>query len=135
MAAKFEFEVDTSGIDEVMTALPLHKGKFMDALAERVLTLMKLSFNTSPDGRSYERGSGRVHVASVQGYPPNIDTGTLTNSLRWERHGTDRREIHGAEYGLYLEDSTELDRPFIGPAVVDANKDVPALGKQFLSPL
>lgn len=131
-SAEFEFKVDTSGIDKALAKLPGQKGRFMDALAERTLTLMKLSFDTSPPGREYARGNNRIHVASQPGYPPNVDYGDLTNSLRWERRGSDTREIHGAEHGLYLEDSSELNRPFIRPAMEEANKDVVSLGKQWL---
>lgn len=132
MSAELEFFSDTSGIDRLLARHPQNKAQFMDALAERVVSAMKLSFGTSPPGRQYSRGDGRTHVASVPGYPPNVDYGDLTNSLRWERRGTDTREIHGAEHGLILEDSTELDRPFIGPAVMEANKDVPELGRMYL---
>ena len=132
MSASFEYKADTSGIDDLLTKLPTQKGQFMDALAEVVVGNMKGSFGTSPPGRSYPRGKNRTHVASVQGNPPNVDYGDLTNSLRWERKGSDTREIHGAEHGLYLEDNTELDRPFIGPAVVEANQVVPMLGQQWL---
>ena len=128
----FEYKVDTSGIDKLLAKLPGQKGQFMDALAELTITYMDLSFNTSPPGLSYPRGEGRTHVASVDGYPPNIDYGDLTNSLRWERRGADVREIHGAEYGLDLEDSTMLNRPFIGPAVVKTNGDVPKLAELHL---
>jgi hypothetical protein len=128
----FDFKVDTSGIDERLLRHPQRKSLFLDALAENTLSHVEKSFNTSPDGRSYPRGQDRVHVASQPGYPPNKDSSTLANSLRWERSGTDARSIHGAEHGLYLEDSTELNRPFIGPGVREAEKDVPALGKQFL---
>ena len=131
MSLKMSFQVDTSGIDDLLTKHPQNKRRFMDAVAERAVALMDLSFNTSPDGLSYPRGSGRTHVASQAGFPPNVDSGTLRDSLRWERSGDDR-EIHGAEYALYLEDSTELNRPFIGPAIEEANQDVPALGKRFL---
>lgn len=132
MSADFEYYADTSGIDDLLAKMPQNKGRFMDAWVEAVITEMKDSFNTSPPGRSYDRGSGRVHVASVEGYPPNIDYGDLTNSLRWERRGSDTREIHGAEHGLYLEDSTELNRPFIAPAVAEVNKDLPDLGTRWL---
>ena len=133
VSADFDFTVDTSGIDSLLQKHPQNKSRFLDAVAELVVTEMKDSFNTSPPGRAYDRADGRVHIASLPGYPPNTDYGDLINSLRWERHG-DVREIHGAEHGLYLEDSTELNRPFIGPAVAEVNKDVPALGKKYLVP-
>ena len=132
MSASLEYKADTKGIDDLLAKHPARKGDFMDALAEHVLALMKLSFGTSPPGKEYARGNGRVHVASQPGYPPNTDTGALINSLRWYRRKNDVRSIFGAEHGLYLEDSTELDRPFIGPAVREANKDVPKLGRQWL---
>lgn len=134
MSSSFEFTADTSGIDDLLAIHPQRKDAFMDAWVEAVITAMKLSFNSGPPGKSYDRGNDRVHVASQPGYPPNVDFGDLTNSLRWERRGDDAREIHGAEHGKLLEDSTELDRPFIAPAVAEVNKDVPMLGQQFLLP-
>lgn len=130
--AELEFKVDTSGIDDLLAKYPQGKSRFMDAVAEAVITEMKDSFNTGPPGRSYDRGKGRVHIASSPGFPPAIDYGDLTNSLRWERRGNDTREIHGAEHGLYLEDSTELDRPFIAPAVMEVNKDIPEIAQIYL---
>lgn len=76
-----------------------------------------LSFNTSPAGRSYERG-GVVHVASVEGYPPNVDTGALRASMNVQKQREGEYWIQdGVEYGLYLEDGTENmgARPFIAP--------------------
>lgn len=133
MSASLEWKADTSGIDDLLAKHPQNKGRFMDAMAEQSITLMRLKMDTSPPGETYERGD-RVHVASVKGYPPNIDYGDLYNSLRWERRGTDEREIHGAEHGLHLEDSSELDRPFISPAFRDLQDDVVGLGQQWLLP-
>jgi hypothetical protein len=128
----FDFAFDTSGIDKLLAQHPRNTGLFMDAVAETTVGNMTDSFDTSPPGRSYKRGKKRVHVASMPGHPPNIDHSDLVNSLRWERRGSDAREIHGAAHGLYLEDSAELNRPFIGPAVQETNKDVPSLGKRWL---
>ncbi len=134
VSAELEWHANTRGIDNLLAQHPQRKGKFMDAVAEQSVTYMKLSFDTSPNGASYDRGNGRVHIASQPGYPPNIDYGDLYNSLRWERRGEDVREIHGAEHGLYLEDSTELNRPFISPALREVQGDIVGLGQQWLVP-
>lgn len=132
MSASFEFEVDTRPIDELLAKHPQRKNQFMDAMAEASVSEMKDSFNTSPPGLAYDRGNGRVHIASQPGYPPNTDYGDLINSLRWERAGSDVREIHGAEHGKWLEDSAELDRPFIDPAFREIEGDILPLGQQWL---
>lgn len=80
-----------------------------------------LSFNTSPAGREYVRG-GVVHVASVEGYPPNVDTGALRASMNVQKQKDGEYWIQdGVEYGLYLEEGTENmgARPFVAPVFDD----------------
>lgn len=113
-----EFTYDFSGMRAHLAALPFKIDVLLDAAAESIVTDIKLEFDTGPDGLEYDRGSRGVHIASQPGYPPNIDTGALTNSMHWERSGIREREImDGVEYGIYLEDGTEwiAPRPFMGP--------------------
>lgn len=111
-------KLDTKGLQKLMQTEPEKVEKWLDGEAEHMVSDIKLSMNTSPPGRSYTRG-GVTHVASQPGQPPNIDIGTLINSIRWERHGTFTRHImDGVTYGLPLEDGTEsiAPRPFMRPA-------------------
>jgi HK97 gp10 family phage protein len=110
--------IDVTGLDRILRELGGELDAFLDEEAEAIVTDVKQSFGTSPAGRSYERGSVTV-VASQAGYPPNVDTGTLRASIRWERSGhLERTVMDGVEYGIYLEDGTEriAPRPFMRPA-------------------
>ena len=53
----------------------LSKRQFLEAVGDKVVDNWKESFDTSPPGRIYRR-RGREHVASIEGYPPNVDTGS-----------------------------------------------------------
>lgn len=137
MSASLEMQVDTSGIDNLLAKFPQNKRQFVNALGEVVVGNMVESFNTSPPGKQYvitdNQGRRRTHTASQPGYPPNTMNSDLINSLRYELRGSDTVEIRGAEHGLYLEDSTELNRPFIQPAVSRASREqVVGLGKRWL---
>lgn len=113
-----EFTYDFSGMRAHVATLPLKIDVLLDAAAEGIVTDIKLSFGTGPAGLEYDRGSRGVHVASQPGYPPNVDTSALTNSMHWERAGSREREImDGVEYGIDLEDGTEriAPRPFMRP--------------------
>lgn len=92
--------------------------QWLDSVAESIVGDIVTSFGSSPPGRTYRRGGGKTHTASQAGNPPNVDTGALRASIRWERDGRKRRKImDGVEYGIHLEDGTETiaARPFIEP--------------------
>ena len=84
---------------------------FLFKIGQEVVSNMRESFGSGPPGRQYRRGSV-VHIASSTGHPPNVDTGNLSNSLRAEVD-VPHVDIYGAEYALYLDDSAQLNRPFI----------------------
>lgn len=118
MAKDAEIKVDVSGLEKLLQEEPHKVEAWLSSLAESIVTDVKLSFGTSPSGASYTRG-GTTHVASQPGYPPNVDIGTLMNTIRQEKTGTlEYQVMDGVEYGLYLEDGTEhIDpRPFMRPA-------------------
>jgi len=125
-------KLDTSGMDEAIRRAGTDGQKLMDALAELFVGNVRESFNTSPDGRTYKRGKDGVHVASQPGYPPNIDSGNYTNSLRWENSGSFGRSVYGAEYGLYLEDSSVLNRPHLNPAMERLEEQLPSVAPQYI---
>lgn len=124
--------LDTKGMDEAIRRAGAEGQKLMDALAEQYIGNVKLQFDTSPDGRTYKRGKKGQHVASQPGYPPNVDSGAYRDSLRWESAGQFDREIHGAEYGIYLEDSAVLNRPHLNPAMRQLEGEMATIAKRYI---
>ena len=115
-------EADLSGFDDVLADEPARVQSWLDGFTEDMVTAIKLSFGMSPAGEAYVRG-GVVHIASIEGFPPNVDTGNLMGSITWETTDTVENTIYvGAEYGEYLEDGTEhiAPRPFMLPAFNEA---------------
>jgi len=109
---------DTRKLQDLVRTSPEKADAALRKMAEEMVSDIKLSFNTSPPGRTYTRG-GVTHVASVEGYPPNVDIGTLRASIGWSPDGRLRYLVHdGVEYGIHLEDGTEHmgPRPFMAPA-------------------
>ena len=93
---------------------------WLNGVAHKIEADVKLSFGDSPDGQSYTR-RGITHVASVAGYPPNVDLGNLRASIHVTRSSYLHYKISdGVLYGIYLEDGTEniAPRPFINPAIM-----------------
>lgn len=123
--------LNTKGMDEAIRRAGTDGAKLMDELAELFVGNVKASFDTSPDGRTYVRRSV-THVASQPGYPPNVDTGNYRDSLRWESAGQLDREVYGAEYGKYLEDSSELNRPHLNPAMRQVEKDLKTVAQRYI---
>ena len=118
--------LDTKGLQQLMKTEPDKVALWLDAEAEAMVTDIKLSFNTSPPGRTYTRG-GVSHTASQPGQPPNIDIGSLINSIRWERDGQFSRKImDGVQHGLWMEEGTETiePRPFMQPAFAREQKTI-----------
>jgi hypothetical protein len=121
-----DIKIDTSGLDKLLAKLDSTVDHWLAGVAESIVTDVKLSFGTSPDGRSYTRGS-ISHVASQPGYPPNVDTGTLRASIRHEKRGPyEYWVMDGVEYGIWLEDGTPniAPRPFMRPAFDAARRRI-----------
>jgi hypothetical protein len=136
MASDLQVRVDTSGLENAIRNDPAKVERWLNGFAEDMVSRIKLSFNTSPPGRVYKRGN-RTHTASVPGYPPNIDMGTLANSIYQEKTGNLEHTIYvGVEYGEYLEDGAEdvgLEaRPFMAPVFNDAQNRIEADAAQNL---
>jgi len=126
MGDDFKFELDTEGIDNLLARMDGIADRWLAGVAEAIVTDVKLSFGSSPDGRRYTRGSIE-HVASQGGYPPNVDLGTLRASIRQQKiHAHERWISDGVEYGVYLEIGTEriAPRPFMRPAFDRIIKEV-----------
>lgn len=126
--------IDVSGITRVLREEPGRVADWLDSVAEEMVGDVKESFGTSPPGRTYQRGA-KTHVSSQPGYPPNVDTGTLRASIRWDRISPFTREImDGVEYGIELEDGTERiqARPFMGPVFYDWRRRIESHARQHL---
>jgi hypothetical protein len=128
-------ELDVSGMDRLLAAEPGIVGAWLDGVAEQIVSEIKLSFGTSPAGRAYQVGPNTMHIASQPGYPPNVDTGNLRASMRWERDGAYRRVImDGTEYGYQLEfgSSRVAPRPFVRPVFQVWRRRIGADARQHL---
>lgn len=132
--ADSSFKVDVSGIDRILKQEPGRVDAWLRGVADQILGDIVVSFNTSPGGRTYKRGSV-THTASQPGYPPNVDIGTLRASMHVEPAGKMSYHIaDGTEYGIYLEDGTEhiQPRPFVQPVFADWSKKMEADAKRNL---
>jgi len=118
--------LNTKGLQRLKREEPAKVSKWLDGEAQAMVTDIILNFDTSPPGESYTRG-GVTHVASQPGHPPNIDIGTLKDTIRWKRESLFVRHImDGVEYGIHLEDGTEsiAPRPFMAPAFAREQKTI-----------
>jgi len=126
--------LDTSGLDRLLRDEPGKVESFLDWKAEAMVAEIVLSFGSGPPGMTYSRGMVE-HTASQPGYPPNVDTGALRASIRWEKTGRMERTISdGVEYGIYLEDGTEdiMPRPFMAPVFIEAQRTIEREARQRL---
>lgn len=111
--------VDARRLNRLIASLPGAADDALNAAAEEAVAQIKLSFNTSPPGRTYLHGEVE-HIASQPGYPPNIDTTDLAISIRSQKAGhLEYRVMDGVEYGVYLELGTQemAARPFVTPVI------------------
>ena len=119
--ADFVIRIDTRRMQRLIQEEPQIVDQWLRGVGNEMLGDIVLSFNTSPPGAAYDRGDN-FHIASQPGYPPNIDSGTLQNSMGIRPVGHLQYEIHdGVEYGYHLEMGTEnmAPRPFVGPVFDD----------------
>jgi len=104
------FTADFSGMDKLLREEPGKVDRFLDWMAESIVTDAKLSMGESP---------------SAPGDPPGVDTAALRASITWENTGPHERTISdGVEYGVYLEYGTEkmAARPWMVPAFARAQE-------------
>lgn len=126
--------VDMSGFDRVLREHPEKVDAWLRGVADAMLGDIVLSFGTSPNGETYQRGGVR-HVASVEGYPPNVDIGTLRASMNVQPDGAlTYRIADGVEYGVLLEEGTERmgARPFVQPVFDDWSGKIESDARQNL---
>ncbi len=112
---------DSSRLRAIARQMPDTLDQALRGLVTEMTTDVILSFGTSPPGAAYKRGNV-THVASLPGYPPNVDIGTLRAAVRWIPDGRFRYLIvDGVYYGIYLELGTDgmAARPFMSPVFED----------------
>ncbi len=111
------WQVDTSGIDKILSNSERNHDMWVRALSTEIVSDIKLSYGTSPGGRKYKRGR-RYHTASIEGHPPNVDTGKLRASIRWESIGIATTEVTSDQkHAVYQEIGTQTisKRPHFRP--------------------
>jgi hypothetical protein len=122
------YELDTSVLKRLIRNNPADLSSWLAGVAESMTNDIVLSMNTGPGGRTYIRGD-KVHVASQENNPPNIDYSALVNSIDWEQMSLLMFHIHdGVEYGLLLEEGTTTmgPRPFIQPVFAEWQRKIEA---------
>ena len=100
-----EIRLDTRELDRIARSLKMNVDQVLGNLAHEVEQAAKLSMK--------ESGTGKAHVPSAPGQPPNVDTSALKNSIKPRRisYGKLHYVEVLAEYGLYLEFG-HRSRPF-----------------------
>jgi len=103
------FTMDTRVLENIIRQGPEAIERFLDEESETMKNHIIRSFGTSP---------------APPDNPPGVDTGTLRNSIVWERDGAGRRKIgvgtDADEYAKVLELGSTRHHfkwPFIGPAL------------------
>jgi len=109
----------------------------LDAMHKATLMVerdVKKSFPKIGTGRVYSKGKGKIHIASMPGEPPAIDTGNLRASIqsKVQVRGINVLGEVGSDmpYSLYLELGTKTmtKRPYLMPTV---RKDKRKIGEIF----
>lgn len=134
MVARLDVKIRRNDLPKVLRESPRRADQAIEALAREGERYSKALMNTSSPGKTYTRASG-THTASRPGFPPNIDTGTLVNSIHVEPAGMLRRLLaDGTEYGVFLEfGATNLaPRPFFGPTVLWLQDEAPRIFRGLL---
>jgi HK97 gp10 family phage protein len=118
--AKHGVKVNKKKLEQIIRTSPDQFDTALRELAVEGVNLIVLSFGSSPPGATYGG-----HVASQAGYPPNVDTGALRASIRFERKAKHEYWImDGVVYGYHLESGTSkmAARPFMRPAFEQLRK-------------
>lgn len=127
--------LDKVRLEALIGQSPQKAGQALRALALEGERIVKMSFNSSPPGRRYKRGS-RIHIASQPNYAPNVDTGKLMNGVHVERRGVMSQAITtgDTEYAAWLEYGTSkmAPRPYMRPMVPKLEQLAPGLFDRFL---
>ena len=124
--AGIDVDYDNRALENMIATFGDNADDWLNGVAQQINGEIVQSFGDSPSGESYTRG-GVTHVASVAGYPPNVDTGSLRASMKVTRMGHLHYRISdGVEYGIYLEEGTrDIEaRPFVSPVIVEWGRKI-----------
>jgi hypothetical protein len=112
--------INDKRLQQIIRTHPKLADDAIGALAFEGERYIKQGFNTSPPGHTYQLyDPRRTHTASQEGFPPNVDTGLLRNSITARRQGLLHWDIStDKDYAPHLEFGTETmgARPFMEPA-------------------
>ena len=118
--------IDDPGLKKLLQRGERKSNDFMDAVAVALTTEWRAMMQATP------RKEG-LSGASKPGYPPAIQTGFLINSIGNFRKKGLERHFYGPEYALFLNDSAQLNRPFIEPGMANVQaRQVEPLAKEHL---
>lgn len=130
MMSGYTIQLDLRGLTAFERVLPQRVNAMVMAVALEGEAKAKLLMNTSPAGRQYGR-----HTASQPGYPPNVDTGILRNSIQAvPTGGFSAAVVARAPYAVHLEFGTSkmAARPFFAPTVIHLQQKAPAIARAIL---
>lgn len=117
--AGITWEVNTKGLDALLGQAERNHDEWVRAISTEIVNDIKLSYGTSPSGRRYKRGR-KYHIASIAGHPPNVDTGKLRASIRWDSVGVAVTEVSSDQkHAVYQEFGTQTikKRPHFRPVL------------------
>ena len=111
---KKELQVDTKAVDKALRKAIIETAFEVQGNAKESIQ------RGSKTGREYQKyNPRRVHRASAKGQAPASDTGNLANSIKVKKSALPKASVIAqAGYSGFLEE--ELDRPFMQPALDDA---------------
>ena len=121
-----KLHIDDPGLTKALRRNEKQSQDFMDAFALSLTAEWREMMGSTPR-------QGDLSGPSQPGHPPAIQTGNLINSLgQFRKNGLDR-DFYAPDYALFLNDSAQLNRPFIEPGIEEVKqRDLVNLAKEHL---
>lgn len=127
----FNLATRISGVQKVVDTINQLETAIRRDTVVRGLELAAIQIHETAVKSMRQQSQGRRygnHVASKPGDPPNIDTGRLVNSIKWEVDENALSAVVGTnlEYGTHLEFGTTkmAARPWLGPALRENQRSI-----------
>lgn len=130
-------------VDKLESQASNYYKKVVNYASNEVRNQAILGIQTTPrEGKKYKRGS-KIHIASIPGKPPAIDTGRLVNSINYivdvYSKGYAAEVFASTKYAYWLEfGTTKKDgttkmaaRPFMQPALESSKQKILDYAKKF----
>ena len=138
MAKDVTFEEFNEYLQQTAPNIEKELAKTIELCCQKVVGDIQSSMAQTPrnTSKSYYTNNKKIaHHPSLPGNPPAPDTGNLRNSIRYEIHGQNSKEVYGIvgstqkdpPYGTYLEYGTTkggwggkgiAPRPWLRPAMI-----------------